>query len=482
MALRRVRGVAAVENRETGDGRVIAPGATTWVEPPTALRWAPEDRGGHDGAMQVGNVQSYTRAGDEIVYTAVLDDEIPEAAEMIRRMETGSGPNGHRFGVSIDPDDWAIEIIDTQPIESADEGVMMIASGAGPIPDFRVALRAAAGDPDPGDDGGDGEIIWTEDSGGIIQRTTRLRIRALTALDTPAEDGAYMELDDATAEEALVDEATPPAPAVAASSGPALIRGLFPAIPPAEWFEPHMDEPDGSLNIVASGDGAGRVFGYHAAWGTCHTGYTDRCVTPPREVDYTPFHTGQVETESGLLACGCLTWGIPHANLNASMIAAQDHYAHSDAMFARTATGQNEHGIWFAGALRASVTQDDVADLRALSMSGDWRWSVQSESLRLIASTAVVYPGFPVARRTAMAAAAPNLDRLAASVFMDGDRITAMTSAGVLAPLAAGGKAADCGCHDGPSDELRLLQTLEQRTRHLVPDAIAAAAARLSTR
>lgn len=466
--LRRVRGTAFTENVESGDGRVAAPGSTTWIDPPAPLRWAPEDLGGHAGAIQVGTIDSFGRTGDVITYLASIDDEIPEGADMIRRMTEGSAPLGNRFSVSIDGDDWAIEVIATDL--TAEEQVLMVASGTGPRPDFLAVLRAAAGDPDPGDGGGpDGVVLFTDESGAIVERTTRLRIRALTALDIGADVGAYMELDDAAAE---------PAPVAASSSAPPLIRGLFPDVPPAEWFAPHMAEPDGSLNIIASGDEAGRVFGYHAAWNTCHTGYADRCVTPPREVDYEPFHTGQVETDSGLIACGCLGWGIPHANLSASMIAAQDHYGHSDAMFARVVTGANEHGIWFAGALRASVTQDDVSDLRALSMSGDWRWSQQSNALRMIASLAVLYPGFPVGRRSAMAAAAPRLDVLAPSVYMDGDRITAMTSAGVLAPVTAAAQP-DCGCHSGPTEELRLLRALDARTRHLIPDAVAAAAGKI---
>lgn len=480
---RQVRGVLAIENEETGDSRVLAPGSVTWVDPPMPIAWL-IDGDQHvdliEVAPTVGTIQSITRSGNDITFTGQLDDQQDDGAEMVRRMEAGTATHGTRFGLSIDPDDWAVEIIATDP-EAADE-MLMAAAGGQQFASFTTrGVSAAAGDPDPGDNGGDGVILFDDDSGSIIQRFTRLRIRGVTACAVPAFDGAYMELDgDATA------EATPAAPAQdgVTAGAPALVRGLFPPNPPAGWFGPVTDEPDGSINIVASGSDAGRGWGYIAAWNTCHSGYLDRCVTPPREVDYEPYHTGRVQTDDGqMIACGVLTWGIAHAGLSASMIEAQDHYSHSDAMFARVAVGANEHGIWWAGAMRAGATGDDVADLQALALSGDWRWSEQARSLRLIAATAVTYPGFAVPQRSSMAAAAriAPLRQLAPDVYVEGDRIMAMTSAGVLLPHTADETVAGCSCHDRPTEELRLLRALDRRTRHLIPDAVAASAAKVQS-
>lgn len=497
MAKRKVRGTAVIENRQTGDGRVMAPGSITWAPLPLPLRTAPEDNGRHMGAIQMGTIDTLTRVGDEIQYTGTVDDEIPEAAEMIRRMDAGTAPLGNRYGVSIDPDDWAVEVVLTEAAEQEDGVIMMIASGTGEIPAARTLaaaarpVTAAAGDPDPGDEGGEnGMVLWSESSDEVIDRYTRLRIRGLTALDIGAFDETYLELDgDGQADPASEAPAVEAVAAGAVDGAPALMRGLFPDYPPADWFAPVTDEPDGSLNITADGE----VFGYTAAWGTCHTGYADRCVTPPTEVDYVPFHTGQVEVEGGdFLPCGVFTWGIPHANLAWSLIQAQDHYGHSDAMFARVAVGANEFGIWHHGALRNNLTRDDLADLRALSMSGDWRWSEQHKQLRMIASLAVNYPGFPVARKGAMAAAGatvPTLDMLAPQVHIEGDRILAMTSAGVLRPAVAAA-AGDCGCgshtaalevrEDHRIDSIAAtLAKIEQRTRHLVPDAAKYAAEKI---
>src|ERR1019366_6278485 len=52
---------------------------------------------------------------------------------------------------------------------------------------------------------------------------------------------------------------------------------------------------------------------------------------------------------------------------------------------------EDEFGIWFAGSLRASATDEQVSLLRASSISGDWRDN------ELVAALAVNEPGFPLA-------------------------------------------------------------------------------------
>src|SRR3990167_2117306 len=160
---RRWRGVLAQEGVQTGDGRVIAEGALEWADLPLPLAWL-RDGDQHvmsDVAPQIGIITALRREGNDIVGEGKIDDENPDGAEVIRRMEAGIAPGGARFFVSIDADDWEVEIV--LPEGGGDEeegGILLLASGLGAMPSF----RASAGDPDPGEGGGEtGETLY-EDS------------------------------------------------------------------------------------------------------------------------------------------------------------------------------------------------------------------------------------------------------------------------------------------------------------------------------
>jgi len=72
------------------------------------------------------------------------------------------------------------------------------------------------------------------------------------------------------------------------------------------------------------------------------------------------------------------------------------HYEHTGVAVADVAAGEDEHGIWIAGTLRSTVTDEQVEVLRASPLSGDWR-SIGGK-LELVAALAVNSPGFPIPR------------------------------------------------------------------------------------
>jgi hypothetical protein len=86
-----------------------------------------------------------------------------------------------------------------------------------------------------------------------------------------------------------------------------------------------------------------------------------------------------------------------------------------DAVVADVVTGEDEFGIWFSGAMRSNLTDDQVRAFKASTLSGDWR-RIGGE-LELVAALSVNVPGFPI----------PRLG-LAAS----GGRQTALFAAGVI--------------------------------------------------
>lgn len=169
--------------------------------------------------------------------------------------------------------------------------------------------------------------------------------------------------------------------------------------PPDEWFQnPKLSGPT-PLTITDDG----RVFGHLAAWGTCHTGIGDACITAPKtRTNYAYFHTGELIAASGKrVPVGRLTYGGGHAKHHLGYAAAADHYDSTSAVGAYVRAGEDEHGIWVAGAMTPTATSSAYSTMRAAPLSGDWRRV--AGNLELVAALHVNTAGFPIPR--AMSAA-----------------------------------------------------------------------------
>lgn len=227
---------------------------------------------------------------------------------------------------------------------------------------------------------------------GITRKIKTGVIIGVTALPMPAFDGTKVS---------VTDEA-----AVTAASGPS---GWAPL---AEWFEdPKLSAP---TPITVTADG--RVSGHAAVWGTCHVGYRDKCITPPRsKSDYEYFNVGQVITADGTAVnVGRLTAGTGHAALDFGAMPAKEHYDNTGWAAAYVHAGEDAHGIWFAGAVSPSATPDQIATLRASSTSGDWR--AIKNSLEMVGILAVNTPGFPMPRAKAGLVAGAQVSLIASGV------------------------------------------------------------------
>lgn len=220
-------------------------------------------------------------------------------------------------------------------------------------------------------------------------------------------------------------------------------------VPPGVWFtDPEFDGPTGM--IVTD---TGQVYGHLAVWGTCHTGKPEGvCVTAPTsQSGYAYFATGYVKAtaDGGTVdvPVGVITMDTSHASVapNVSAQAAAAHYDNTGTAVADVAVGEDEHGIWFAGALRPGVTAEQVRRLRASGLSGDWR-SIRG-SLELVAALAVNVPGFPV-------------PRVQAGLAASGEQVS----------LVAAGTGVDtgCGCNDTTLDDrvARLERTVSVLARY----------------
>lgn len=259
---------------------------------------------------------------------------------------------------------------------------------------------------------------------------------------------------------------------------------LAPTRPPLSWFrDPSMLMPT-PLTITDQG----HVLGHVAAWGTCHVGDQRMCITPPSsQLAYERFAVGGVVCDDGTYVdTGALTWGIPHAELTASLLAAQAHYADSRHGWADVAVGEDEHGIWISGALRPGVSEDDVRVLRALALSGDWRHDRRTGGLEMVAALAVNVPGFPIPRAVVASGRSISQPTTRAGVGA-GQQQTALVASGIVLPAAYRTLTRQpCGCEDGDAGRLarieRVLSVLDRRTRHLNDAAAERLAERVAAR
>lgn len=339
------------EGVPTGDGRLIEPQALRWPDLPLPLRDAPTDEGAHQGAVVVGQITELWRDGPMLWGRGLFDlasDAGREAARKVR--------DGMKNGVSVDLDDVDIEV--------------------------RVAAEAADGmygDPVFSDDDRepdeDGRIVIMEiASDDEMLVTVDARVRAATIVDIPAFVEARIDPDSTVNVEELVASAQP-------------------ARPPAAWFaDPRLAGP----TPLTVGDD-GRVFGHLACWDACHTGF-DECVSPPRSASgYAYFRVGAVLTDDGVeVPTGRITVDTTHAGRRAGPVDTLAHYERTGMAVADVSAGEDEWGVWVAGALRPGVTDEQVAALRASPLSGDWRRV--GGSLELVAALAVNTPGFPIPR------------------------------------------------------------------------------------
>jgi hypothetical protein len=186
----------------------------------------------------------------------------------------------------------------------------------------------------------------------------------------------------------------------------------YPVEPPKSWFANPALPTKTPLTVEPSG----RVYGHIAAWGECHRDFAGReCVLAPKSrKGYEPFHLGTVYTAEGdPVRVGKIVMDTRHADIGLGYTAAAIHYDDTGDEVAVVRAGEDEFGIWVAGALVPEATPKKAAKLRRSPISGDWR-RVEG-ALELTAALAVNVPAFPV-------------------YAMDGEEQLALVAAGTLEP------------------------------------------------
>ena len=167
----------------------------------------------------------------------------------------------------------------------------------------------------------------------------------------------------------------------------------MPEYPSKLWFE----DPQLSAKTPLQVTEGGHVYGHLAAWGECHRDITNReCVLAPHSrKNYDPFHLGTVFTAEGdTVRVGKIVMDTRHAGIDLNYRSAAIHYDNTGDEVAVVRAGEDEYGIWVAGAVVPEADDRKVQKLRRSPLSGDWR--ALEGNLELTAALAVNVPAFPV--------------------------------------------------------------------------------------
>ncbi len=443
-------GTIGFENQPTGDGRLIESGALRFdhisEDNPAPIRFVSEDVGAHDGAVVVGRMTSVTRSGTKITATGDFDSSTT-ATEAARQVSEGLCS-----GVSMDLDDVSFEI--RVAADLLDEGMPLLLADDSPERETDA----------------DGRITVMEmNADDELMVTTDARIRGVTLVAIPAFADAHIELaanpfppkddakdggdsgddgDSGDGEDSSDDSpcscdegddnydpdcdcSDPANPVIKSDSSDEsanaarTLVAAAPIAPPRAWFDdPHLSGPT-PLQVRESG----RVYGHLATFDTCHIATPqgpNTCTMAPRNTSgYRYFRTGSVRCEDGSeVATGVISLDTPHADRSYGPGASAAHYENTGTAVVDVAAGEDQYGIWVAGALRSTATPEQIRTLRASPLSGDWRRI--GTSLELVAALAVNVPGFPVPRPEGLVASASAADLA--------PKLVTLIAAGMIAP------------------------------------------------
>lgn len=298
---------------------------------PLFLAAQTETSWGHDGAFIVGRIDTASFSGSDCPASGVIDTSLEGATDVARMVE-----NEILTGISVDI--GKITEVETEFTEFDEEGW---------------------------------PTAWLDHIRGF-------EVAGATLCLVPAFRDTRIRLTDAAPAAEVVE--------------PVAASGAIPVAPPVGWFEnPNLE---GRTRLTVTDEG--RVYGHLAPWGECHIGIQGRCQEVPKSAsNYGWFQLGTMSCAEGCkIPIGSITMDTGHADRHLSARPAAAHYDNTGSVIADIAVGEDDHGVWVAGAVRSTATPEQIKAFEASRLSGDWR-SVNGK-LDLIAILAVNTGGFPV--------------------------------------------------------------------------------------
>lgn len=393
----------APEGALTDDGRAFAPGSISWRDLPLTLMGltGTSAEGGHDGAEVAGRIDNIWREGGLIKGSGTFDGG--EFGQTIARMVG----DGTLRGISVDlaihkydfgpKSDWFNADGEWAPVEQTDEEApSMIDLLFGDTSDEEMIFMVT-------------DATLGAATACPFQAFREATIEPAASLVASPHDALWTFTD--------IGDWRCKYKALTASAATVEAETSIPDSPPVEWFA----NPDLEALTALTVTDDGRIYGHVAGWDMPHIAFPNgEIYAPHSKTDYAYYLLGEVACADGeRVPVGNITLGTGHAAPNLGQSAAAAHYDHTGTVVADVACGEDEYGIWVAGALRSTVTDDVVRALRAAKLSGDWR-NVEG-NLELVAALAVNVPGFPIPRTRA-------------SVIASGEtpQVVSLTAAGIV--------------------------------------------------
>lgn len=414
-------GVIAREGVYTDDGRLWEPGAFRTMPLPFPARFQRSDIGGHDGAVVIANTEGVRRFEGAIrAWGTFADGSLtPEVDEIQGLMATRMMRGNSIDGSNVMESNFAVHLDDQGNVFEHYASTRLRATTFVAVPAFADS-EVFLGPPPP-EWLLEGEPLSTEQD--VPESTTELDLDDLVAAvgRIPENLAEYWTHGEGAAKirwgtsgdfdrcrRALAQYVNPGQlsgmcanlhfralgkwPGQEAAADAVLVAALESVKFTAADFDPV--DMDGPTPITITDDG--HVYGHLAAWGTCHTGFSDVCVQPPHsQTGYALFHQGAVKLDTGdTLRVGKLTVNAGHAKPTMGLRAATAHYDNSALAAAAVRAYEDAHGIAVSGMIIPGTPDEVVEELRRSPLSGDWR--AYNGNLELIAALGVNVPGFPI--------------------------------------------------------------------------------------
>lgn len=377
-----VAGPVAVEDEQTGDGRLYTRGAFQWEGAlPIPIVFDLEE-GDHTAAV-VGQVDALERRVSPDGLTSVIwctdgyleDSDVEEAQAYVERARELLAENP-AVGVSLRYDSEVVEVRVKAELLQSEE--MPMVAGA----DGRVTVAKFAAD----------DALYV---------TTSCRVRHLAIVDTAAmlmADGERF----AVAASGFIQAADPEATAASALAGDWSGREWMFEDPKFGSVEsdPRLryDPERGLWSCPPTLTDDGHYFGHVTPMGICLRGRPDKCVSPP-DGDLEGFMRGRAPAAGGLRT-GVVTvvdrGSHGHCKTGIGTLAATQFYDGGWGA-ADVRVGRDQYGIWFSGMARPGISQEHAYQLCASDVSGHWEYPLTGVRNRatLVGLPCVDVGGFP---------------------------------------------------------------------------------------
>lgn len=239
-----------------------------------------------------------------------------------------------------------------------------------------------------------------------------------------------------------------------------------PISPPKVWFEKPAEGIPTDKRITITPEG--QVYGYIALWNSCHVGHGG-CVKPPKgsPSNYDYAHQGETLTAEGeLLKTAVIAGGTAHAPVDMNTAMVPEYYENTGTQLMRIRYGEDANGLWFAGALWPGVNDLQVAQIRASSVSGDWRWHAAwrktATSYDFAGACFVNIPGFSMDSKGSINDRSGQPFALAASAYMALDKeaeyvyLNLEAAGDTMSEKDCDGKCTNCDCDKNEVVEVEL--------------------------